>query len=272
MFTRLLRTARLALAAFILTAPLAPAADDPPASSPQARARMQELLTALRHQTGSAAERGTACVAAARTLLKEFPAETGLGGSLLVRAAQELPKEQSRAVLNEIQTGNFPTTTKSMAAGLQTRLEALGQPFEMKFTALDGRQVDVQAMKGKVVLIDFWATWCGPCVAELPNVLAVYERLHDRGFEIVSISFDSDRAKLEKFITDRKMPWPQYFDGKGWSNEFGRKWGVRSIPMMMLVDKKGIFRSHTRQERPATWRSCSPSHRREERVQRLPAR
>ncbi len=223
MFTRLLRTARLALAAFILTAPLAPAADDPPAPSPQARARMQELLTALRHQTG-------------------------LGGSLLVRAAQELPKEQSRAVLNEIQTGNFPTTTKSMAAGLQTRLEALGQPFEMKFTALDGRQVDVQAMKGKVVLIDFWATWCGPCVAELPNVLAVYERLHDRGFEIVSISFDSDRAKLEKFITDRKMPWPQYFDGKGWNNEFGRKWGVRAIPMMMLVDKKGIFRSYTRQE------------------------
>jgi thiol-disulfide isomerase/thioredoxin len=120
-----------------------------------------------------------------------------------------------------------------------TGAPGLGQPVDIKFTSVDGKSVDVSEMQGKVVLIDFWATWCGPCVAEIPNVKAVYEKLHGKGFEIVGISFDNDRAKLHAFTTAQKMPWEQYCDEKGWKNDFGVKYGIHSIPTMWLVGKDG---------------------------------
>ncbi len=104
---------------------------------------------------------------------------------------------------------------------------------------LQGNPLNLGAYRGKVVLVDFWATWCGPCVKELPNVLAAYEKHHVAGFEIVGISLDTDKAKLEKFIETNKMPWQQFFDGKGWENKLAGKYGVNSIPATYLLDGEG---------------------------------
>ena len=117
------------------------------------------------------------------------------------------------------------------------------KPLDLKFTATNGHEVDLAGLRGKVVLVDFWATWCGPCVGEVPNVVKTYEKLHGKGFEIVGISLDEDKAKLEAFTKEKNMTWPQYFDGKGWENEIATRFGIHSIPAMWLVNKKGIVTS-----------------------------
>jgi thiol-disulfide isomerase/thioredoxin len=116
----------------------------------------------------------------------------------------------------------------------------VGKPIGLKFTAADGASVDIEKLRGKVVLVDFWATWCGPCMQEVPNVLAAYEKYHSRGFEIVGISFDKDKDTMFRVTKQKGMTWPQYFQDKGGENEIGTRFGIRGIPSMWLVDKKGI--------------------------------
>ena len=126
-----------------------------------------------------------------------------------------------------------------LAAAKPEADDRVGKPVDIKFTSIDGKKIDVSKMKGKVVLIDFWATWCGPCAAELPNVKRAYKKLHPKGFEIVGISLDSKESALRRFVKKEEMPWPQYFDGKGWKNSISTAHGIRSIPAMWLVDKEG---------------------------------
>lgn len=118
-------------------------------------------------------------------------------------------------------------------------LPGAGDAMKIAFTDLNGKEIDLEKMKDKVILVDFWATWCGPCIAEMPNVTAAYETYKDKGFEVVGISLDEDKAAVVKFIADNKMPWPQFVDGKGWENELAQRFGIRSIPATFLVGKGG---------------------------------
>jgi thiol-disulfide isomerase/thioredoxin len=125
------------------------------------------------------------------------------------------------------------------ATGFIRQTQALNKPFPMSFTATDGRKVDIKKLKGNYVLIDFWATWCGPCVGEMPKLKGLYEKWQGKGLEIIGISADEDYGKLTTFLTKNNITWPQYFNKAGWNNQFMQEWGISGIPMVFLVDKKG---------------------------------
>lgn len=104
---------------------------------------------------------------------------------------------------------------------------------------LDGEPISLADYRGKVVLLDFWAVWCGPCLGEIPRIKAVYEKYGDAGFEVIGVSLDEDAAVLREFIKEQEMPWRQIFDGQGWSGHLVQQYGVRSIPAPFLIDREG---------------------------------
>ena len=127
-------------------------------------------------------------------------------------------------------------------AGTLRRLSLLGKPMEIKGTLLDGTPFNQASVAGKVVLVDFWATWCGPCVAEIPNMLEQYEKYHAKGFEIVGVSLDEDRDTLVQFVTEKKLPWPVLFEkpeGEGWQHPLATFYGISGIPQLILVGRDG---------------------------------
>ena len=141
------------------------------------------------------------------------------------------------------ETQSYFQQYKHWARGFLNRLDSLDKPISMQFTAIDGRNVDLSKMRGHVVLVDFWATGCGPCVAQLPRVNDAYNKFHDRGFEVIGISCDDHKDTLMRFLKKSGYPWPQYFDGKSQdSNKFYTEFGIDGIPHMFLVDKKGLLR------------------------------
>ncbi|MFA6544660.1 MAG: TlpA disulfide reductase family protein [Limisphaerales bacterium] len=158
------------------------------------------------------------------------------GLPLLTQLKKDFPGTRPATAVDQILAG---IEAQKASKDIQRKLVA-GSKFP-DFTEKDlaGKPLSIARFKGKVVLVDFWATWCGPCVGELPNVLKAYEKYHAKGFEIVGISLDSDRAKLDSFLAERKMTWPQYFDGKGWQTKLAGVYGVHSIPATYLLDGEG---------------------------------
>lgn len=118
-----------------------------------------------------------------------------------------------------------------------------GSEMQIDGRLLGGEHFDWAPYQNKVVLVDFWATWCGPCIRELPNVVENYERYHGKGFEVLGISLDTDAEKVKNFVQEREIPWPILFsdqpDATGWEHPMAVEYGIQAIPAAILVDKSG---------------------------------
>ena len=128
---------------------------------------------------------------------------------------------------------------------MEDKLNSLkGKPLTISGTQVDGKPFNSADWKGQVVLVDFWATWCGPCRASLPHVESLYKKYHAQGLDIVSVSNDNSVAALKAFLKSHpQMSWPQLFDAKhpGWS-PLAVNFGISGIPTQFVIDRQGVLR------------------------------
>jgi thiol-disulfide isomerase/thioredoxin len=120
-----------------------------------------------------------------------------------------------------------------------------GNKMELEGTLLHGGTLDWDSYRGKVVLVDFFASWCGPCREEVPNVLENYRAYHDKGFEVVGVSIDDERGAAEGYVKQAGINFPVLFsddpEATGWDHPIGRKYGVMALPRVILVDQQGVI-------------------------------
>jgi peroxiredoxin len=114
---------------------------------------------------------------------------------------------------------------------------------DLSLPDLNGKFVSLSELKGKVILIDFWASWCGPCRHNNPRLVKLYNKYHDKGLEIYGISLDEDSEDWKKAVLHDKLRWIQVIDDKGWAAPSASIYGVDMIPSSFLIDKQGVIRS-----------------------------
>ena len=204
-------------------------------------ARWINLLTTL--QQGSKDPKTV--TAAAEEFIKSAPKDERGPAALYQIAVTANDTAAMKAVADRI-FRDFPESRVAKILKTERRqIEGLGEPFALEFTdAISGATISMKDFKGKVVVVDFWATWCGPCVAEMPHMKTLYAKYKDKGVAFLGVSLDQPKEDggldaLKNFVEKRNIPWPQYYQGNFWESEFSKGWGVNAIPCIFVVDADG---------------------------------
>ena len=164
-----------------------------------------------------------------------------LQSSILSPATPALKQQALKILTDDVKDPR----AAQMVQGSATRSSLENTPLTLAGPLVDGKPFTTADWKGKVILVDFWASWCQPCRAELPRVAQAYSQFHDKGLEVVGVSCDKSASDLQSFLADNKdVAWPQMFDASqpGW-HPLATQFGINSIPTMFLIDRKGIVRT-----------------------------
>lgn len=201
----------------------------PKMKSKERAALIEELVATVAKSKFSEQSTGNIVNLASALLKNGHPDEAGEIYDSLAKVASESTDPKIR-----------PNAERFLAMGRYLRLP--GEKMHVEGKLLTGEMIDWESYRGKVVLVDYWATWCGPCLQELPNVKANYKKYHSKGFEVVAVNLDESRKAVERFVAQEKLPWPQLFDekkGTTWNHPMALYYAINSVPTAILVDKDG---------------------------------
>ena len=164
-------------------------------------------------------------------LVRDAMAETMPHSGFYTQLAQNIDLAEQQAALREKQMAQQKKSESLLAVGSEAPDFAQARP--------DGSVMKLSDLRGKVVLIDFWASWCKPCRRENPSVVKAYNKFKSKGFEIIGVSLDKDRGRWLQAVEQDGLTWPQVSDLAFWQNAVALQYGVRSIPFTVLVDQEG---------------------------------
>lgn len=163
-----------------------------------------------------------------------------------LRSLAEDPTAEGAALLKKYLASTDARTAeiaKQIQAKRSKMEEVRQKPVELQFTDSNNKDVDLALLRGKVVLVVFWGSGSQQSLAELASIVPTYEKLRPKGFEVLGISLDVDKEKMQEAVKKLGVTWPQYFDGGGWKNKISSKFLIDSVPTMWLIDKKGNLRT-----------------------------
>jgi thiol-disulfide isomerase/thioredoxin len=207
--------------------------------------RVEAVSQLTREQRGRVKDDFVAFLATRPIRQSEFELAMSLTRELEMLDEQQIAVGLYEKLAEIFAKSNHPAVRSfaSKMEGSVRRLRLPGNTFALQGRTVDGKKFDWTAYQGKVVLVDFWATWCGPCLADLPLILQSYRKYHDRGFEIVGISLDHEREALESFLSANAIPWTTLFSPdpvkRGWEDPIAAHYGLMGIPAAFLVDQNG---------------------------------